>query len=79
MKDRAGNELNVGDRVLYLQNGTSTSWLVWGTIDSFTPKLVRIIPEKKRFLEDTTLKEPKSVVIPKEPVEESHESPNAAH
>lgn len=40
MKDRAGNELEPGDRVLYLEPGTSSSRLVWGTVDRFTPQMV---------------------------------------
>jgi len=42
MKDRAGNNLVAGDSVLYLQNGRSTSWLVWGIVEGFTPKMVTI-------------------------------------
>jgi hypothetical protein len=69
MKDRAGNELEVGDHVLYLNPGTSTSWLVWGTVDSFTPKMVRLVPDKKGFLQDTLLRDPRSVVKPQLPKE----------
>lgn len=64
MKDRAGTELVEGDRVLYLNPGTSTSFLVWGTVVGFTPKMVRIEPEKKRILENTVVRLPSSVVKP---------------
>ena len=64
MKDRAGNELTVGDKVLYLVAGTSNSRLEWGVVDSFTPKKVRINPDRKSVLHDTVLREPGSVVKP---------------
>lgn len=65
MKDRAGNELKVGDRVLYLVPGRSTSWLEWGMVESFTPKKVRIQPDKKRsWTTEPVLREPSSVVKP---------------
>lgn len=64
MKDRAGNELEAGDKVLYLVPGTSTSWLEWGEVDSFTPQKVRV-KDKRGVL---ILREPRSVVKPfKEP------------
>jgi hypothetical protein len=61
MKDRAGNELKPGDRVLYLQSGTSTSWLVWGVVDSFTNKKIRVRNEGDSSL---VLREPRAVVLP---------------
>lgn len=67
MKDRAGNELTIGDKVLYLVPGTSSSWLEWGEVDSFTPKKVRVSfinPYTRK--RDTVLRDPRSVVIPKE-------------
>lgn len=44
MKDRSGNHIMLGDKVLYLTAGTSTSWLVWGTVTGFTPQMVVIQP-----------------------------------
>lgn len=63
MKDRAGNELNIGDRVLYLEPGRSTSRLVWGTIDSFTPQMVVFGVQKSWGLEKVR-RHPESVVKP---------------
>lgn len=40
MRDRAGNELQIGDEVLYLEPGRSTSRLVWGVIVNFTPQMI---------------------------------------
>lgn len=40
MKDFAGNELKVGDKVVYLESGRNTTHLEWGTIDRFTPQMV---------------------------------------
>lgn len=65
MKDRAGNELTIGDKVLYLIPGTSSSWLGWGTVYGFTPKRVWITPWDKD-VDHNILREPRSVVIPKE-------------
>lgn len=42
MQDRAGNELQIGDKVLFLVPGTSTSWLEWGEVVRFTPKMVEV-------------------------------------
>ncbi len=64
MKDRAGNELTIGDRVLYLKPGTSSSWLVWGTVEGFTPKKVRVKPDGTGVLNEPVLREPRSVVKP---------------
>ena len=64
MNDRAGTQLDIGDHVLYLEPGTSTSRLVWGTVEGFTPKMVRLVPDKKGFLQDTVLRHPSSVVFP---------------
>lgn len=65
MKDRAGNELNVDDRVLYLTPGTSTSWLRWGTVVGFTAKMVRVKDDSDNFTyRDPILRNPSSVVKP---------------
>lgn len=42
MKDRAGNNLTVGDAIMYLQNGRFSSWLVWGIVEGFTTKTITI-------------------------------------
>lgn len=63
MKDRAGNNLSVGDKVLYLQAGTSTSRLVWGTIDSFTPKMV-VFAVQESWGTEKIRRLPSSVVKP---------------
>lgn len=59
MRDRAGNELAVGDRVLYLEPGRSTSRLVWGVIIRFTPEMV-VFEDKFGYLR----RHPASVVKP---------------
>ncbi len=63
MKDRAGNELAVGDRVLYLEPGRSSSYLVWGTIDRFTAQRVVFVVEKSWGSRDRTVP-PDRVVKP---------------
>jgi hypothetical protein len=63
MKDRAGNELTVGDRVLYLVPGTSNSRLEWGTVAGFTKKMVEVEVETRWGLE-TVRRMPASVVLP---------------
>lgn len=62
MKDRAGNHLEVGDGVLYLQAGRSTSWLSWGIVEGFTPKMV-VIRDTNKF-NDVFRRTPSSVVKP---------------
>jgi len=70
MKDRAGNEMREGDRVLFLVPGRSNSRLEWGTVHSFTPKMVRVLPglidNDARYKQDSVLREPRSVVIPRD-------------
>lgn len=62
MKDRAGNNLVIGDAVLYLQAGRSTSWLSWGIVEDFTPKMV-VIRDNNKF-NDVFRRPPSSVVKP---------------
>jgi len=62
MKDRAGNELQVGDRVLTLEPGRSSSWLSWATVVGFTDKMVRVKFDKAIL--GTTVRNQASVVKP---------------
>lgn len=63
LNDRAGNELAVGEKVLFLKPGTSTSWLIWGDVLGFTPKMIRIL-YRERGHAYTCLRNPESVVKP---------------
>lgn len=67
MKDRAGNELNIGDRVLYLESTANkkTSFLVWGTIDKFTEHMVVFRVDTPWGIKDRRVT-PDRVVKPKE-------------
>lgn len=40
MNDSAGNKLEIGDEVLYLEPRRSTSVLVWGVVEGFTPQMI---------------------------------------
>lgn len=62
MKDRAGNNLVVGDAVLYLVPGRSNSWLSWGIVEGFTPKMV-VIRDTNKFT-SVFRRDPNSVVKP---------------
>lgn len=42
MKDRVGRELEVGDKVVFLVHQKTSSHLAIGTVDGFTPKMIRI-------------------------------------
>jgi hypothetical protein len=66
VKDRAGTELSIGDRVLFLVAGTSNSRLEWGTVAGFTPKMVEIEHQSYSGL-DTVRRNPNSVVLPMTP------------
>lgn len=63
MKDRAGNELKVGDRVLFLVAGRSNSRLEWGSVAGFTRKMVEI-EFNTGYSMDTFRRHPASVVLP---------------
>lgn len=49
MKDFLKNELEVGDTVVYLEHGTSNSWLAFGEIVRFTPQKVVLKSTKHRM------------------------------
>lgn len=75
MKDFAGNELKVGQQVICLTRGASSSWMIWGEIIGFTPQKVRI-KHTERYRTDTGylvenedifLRDPDNVVIPLQP------------
>lgn len=42
MKDVRQHPIDVGDMVAYVQQGTSSGWMVTGYVIGFTPKMVRI-------------------------------------
>ncbi|QDH46139.1 hypothetical protein [Pseudomonas phage HMGUpa2] len=42
MKDRVGRKLEVGDNVVFLIHRNTSSHLAIGTVDGFTPKMIRI-------------------------------------
>lgn len=42
MKDFLGNEMEIGDKIVYVNQGSSSGWLVKGTIIRFTSKMVVI-------------------------------------
>lgn len=76
MKDFAGNELEVGDRVICLTAGRSTSWMIWGEVIGFTPQKVRIeyvsqnytsTDGRHVFVKSVTLRDPSGVVLPLTP------------
>lgn len=75
MKDFAGNELEIGQKVICLKAGSSTSWMVWGEVIGFTPQKVRINARRTvtysdnsvRVYDNISLREPKNVVIPMTP------------
>lgn len=66
MKDFAGNKLEVGQKVICLTAGRSTSWMIWGTVVGFTPKKVRL-EIKCSWGIDQTLREPGNLVLPMTP------------
>jgi hypothetical protein len=40
MKDFNGNELSVGDQVVFIRKTRTSSWLEKGSIEKITPKMV---------------------------------------
>lgn len=61
MKDRAGNDLYLGDHVLFLDVGKNTTTLSWGLVTHFTPKMVGLVtgPNSKKIT-----RYPESIVKP---------------
>jgi hypothetical protein len=70
MKDFAGNELEVGQKVICLTAGRSTSWMIWGTVVGFTPQKVKLEIKPSWVSSGQTelvRRDPKNVVIPMTP------------
>ena len=51
-RDFVGNNLEVGDSVICLQQGTSNSWFQWARIVRFTPKMVVVLEDRMNKLVD---------------------------
>lgn len=48
MKDFLGNELQVGDRVVYVVHAGTHSWLQEGVIKHFTPKFIHLFGGRRK-------------------------------
>lgn len=48
MKDFIGNELNVGDNVVYIFRGTTSSYFIKSKIERFTKKCVYMIDGSRK-------------------------------
>ncbi len=64
MKDAAGVEIKVGDRVAFIPQGGYTQSLEIGFVESLTAQKVKIrIEVKKKDLPSTCLKYPKQIAV----------------
>ena len=62
--DAAGNEIKVGDRVVYISQGGYTQSLSIGFVVEFTPRKVRIRrAQESKYYAATCLKYPVQLVV----------------
>lgn len=68
MKDFAGNELEIGDKVIVLTTGRRVvPHMIWAVVVGFTPQKVRVHIQRPNGFSEITVRDPAYVVLPLTP------------